>query len=181
MRPAPDNDIDRAVEVVNTWDTLRPDPEQIEDLEVLRRFLRWIGRPDEAARLQEGDLDRFRELRSRLRSALAAGTEAAAVAGLNAILAGAPARASLQQIGSGWGFRFDGADASDALSFLAPLCSIALLSAIRDLGWGRLGVCAGTPCTCLFVDRTRNRARRYCSDQCNDRVAQAARRRRAAS
>ena len=39
---------------------------------------------------------------------------------------------------------------------------------------GRFGRCAGTPCRCAFVDRSRNRTRRYCcSTLCADRVAQA--------
>jgi predicted RNA-binding Zn ribbon-like protein len=181
MRHAPVDDIGRAIEVVNTWDTLHPQPEQIPDLETLRRFLRWIGRPDAAARLGDGDLERFRVIRARVRDALSSGSEEAAVARLNAILLDAPARASLERDGSRWRFRFDGGDDDDPLSFLAPLCAIAFLSVIRDTGWDRIGVCAGTPCTCVFVDTTRNHARRYCSDQCNDRIAQAARRRRAAS
>ena len=181
MRPAPADDIGRAIEVLNTWDTQDPDPEQIRDLDVFRRFLRWLGRPEAAEQVKARDLARFRATRSRLRNAIDAGSEEAAVDALNAVLDESPSRARLVREGGGWRFRFDGPDDRDPLGFLAPLCAVALLSAIRDLGWERLGTCAGSPCTCVFVDRTRNRRRRFCSDRCNDRVAQAARRRRAAS
>ena len=57
-------------------------------------------------------------------------------------------------------------------------CAIALLEAIRDGGWANFGICAGDPCTCVYVDRTRNHSRRYCSELCNNRVSQLAHRRR---
>jgi predicted RNA-binding Zn ribbon-like protein len=55
---------------------------------------------------------------------------------------------------------------------------MSLLEAIRDDGWDRFGICAGAPCCCVFVDRSKNRSRRFCSDLCADRVAQALHRER---
>jgi predicted RNA-binding Zn ribbon-like protein len=56
---------------------------------------------------------------------------------------------------------------------------LAALSAhlIRH-GTVRIGVCQAEPCTCVYVDRSRARTRRYCCDQCNDRAAASAYRRR---
>jgi predicted RNA-binding Zn ribbon-like protein len=59
---------------------------------------------------------------------------------------------------------------------------IRLLEALRDLGWSRVGRCNGLPSSFAFIDRSRNRSRRYCCELCSDRVAQAnARARRAAA
>ena len=56
---------------------------------------------------------------------------------------------------------------------MAAYATAGLLEALRDLGWQRFGRCAGAPCRCAFVDRSRNRTRRYCCSLCADRVAQA--------
>jgi len=61
---------------------------------------------------------------------------------------------------------------------IASATAMSLLEAIRTDGWERFGLCAGAPCCCVFVDRSKNRSRRFCSDLCADRVAQALHRRR---
>jgi len=183
MRPAPTDDIGRAVELVNTWDTLQAVPEQVPDVEWLGRFLRWIGRPDLAGRVAEPDLAAFRAGRSALRATFDAPTALAAVEALNAILASRPVVIQGEAPGADRGsrghFRYEAAS-GNAIDSLVASCAVAVIETIESLGIARLGQCAGAPCTCVFVDRTRNHRRRYCSDQCNDRVAQTAHRRRAA-
>ena len=190
MRSAPIDDIGRAVEVVNSWDTLNPEPEQIPDLDMLRRFLRWIGRSDLGALVGPEDLARFRDLRAQLRTAFDAPELAAALAALNGVLAAAPVRLQATQVSeadagapNGTGtlqWQYD-SPTGDPIGTLAPTCAAALIGALDTLGLGRFGICSGAPCTCVFVDRTRNHRRRFCSDQCNDRVAQGAYRRRVAA
>ena len=185
MRPAPTDDIGRAVELVNTWDTLQPDPEQVPDVDWLRRFLRWIGLPYLADRVGERDLAEFRAVRSELRVAFDARTAASAIDALNAILASRPVviRADVadpEGPGVGRRFRYEAAS-HGAIDTLVATCAVAVIETVESLGLARIGQCAGSPCTCVFVDRTRNRRRRFCSDQCNDRVAQVAHRRRAAA
>jgi predicted RNA-binding Zn ribbon-like protein len=51
--------------------------------------------------------------------------------------------------------------------------------AIQTEGWERFGVCDALPCRCVYIDRSRNRSRRYCCQLCADRVAAAAYRERA--
>jgi predicted RNA-binding Zn ribbon-like protein len=178
--PPPTTDLERAVAVLNTFDTFDPQPERITDVGVLRRFVRWAGFPELAESVGEDDLPRFRDLRDRLRMAFEAISEAAAVEALNGVLAENATVSSLVHDGAGWRFRHRAADPTDPIAALSSPSAIALLSAIRDLGWSRLGTCSAPPCTCVFVDRTRNRSRRYCSDQCNDRMSQSAHRRRSA-
>jgi len=180
-RPAPTNDLERAIEVLNTWDTFAPDPELIDGPEILGRFLRWMGHPELADDLTLRDVEGFRTLRGRLRAAFEADSEADAVADLNRILAEHPTVSELAQVDGEWRFQHRASRPKDIAAALAPESSIALLAAIRDRGWRRLGICAAAPCTCVYVDQSRNRSRRYCSDQCNDRMSQAAHRRRRTS
>ena len=62
------------------------------------------------------------------------------------------------------------------------LTSLAALAAhlVRH-GIARLGTCQAAPCNCVYVDHSRARTRRYCCDQCNDRAAATACRRRKAN
>ena len=68
-RAAPTNDLERAIEVLNTWDTFAPDPEQIDGPEIFVRFLRWIGHPELADRVSVGTSRASAALRGRLRAA----------------------------------------------------------------------------------------------------------------
>ncbi|WP_121256619.1 CGNR zinc finger domain-containing protein [Nocardioides ferulae] len=51
---------------------------------------------------------------------------------------------------------------------------MGLASLVIDLGPTRMGVCAATPCTNVFVDTSPNASRRYCSDRCSSRANVAA-------
>ena len=51
---------------------------------------------------------------------------------------------------------------------------LGLATLICDLGPTRLGVCAATPCTHVYVDTSPNQSRRYCSDRCSSRANVAA-------
>jgi hypothetical protein len=51
---------------------------------------------------------------------------------------------------------------------------LGLANLVCDLGPGRLGVCAASPCTDVYVDTSPNRSRRYCSDRCSSRANVAA-------
>jgi len=51
---------------------------------------------------------------------------------------------------------------------------LGLSTLVCDLGATRLGVCAGTKCTNVYVDTSPNQSRRYCSDRCSSRANVAA-------
>jgi predicted RNA-binding Zn ribbon-like protein len=57
---------------------------------------------------------------------------------------------------------------------------MGLTMAFLDLGRERFGVCADERCRGVFLDTSRNRSRRYCSDRCATRANVAALRRRRA-
>jgi predicted RNA-binding Zn ribbon-like protein len=168
----PDDPVALAVDLVNTWDELEESPELLRDTAALQRLLDRHGY--RRVRTTGVDLARARELRDALRAGFEAADEPAAVAALNAILRGSGARPQLERANDGWRVAWSGA----LLDVLAASTAMTLLEAIRDDGWDRFGVCAGAPCCCVFVDRSKNRSRRFCSDLCADRVAQAAHRAR---
>jgi predicted RNA-binding Zn ribbon-like protein len=162
-----------AVDLVNTWDLLESDPELLRDTATLKRFLvrRGFG---EALRTSSRDLAEVRRLRDELRAAFTAADEGAAVRRLNRILARTAAKPQFERDDGRWALRWAGPVAD----VVAAQTAMSLLEAIRDDGWERFGICAGAPCCCVFVDRSKNRSRRYCSELCADRVAQALHRRR---
>ena len=51
---------------------------------------------------------------------------------------------------------------------------LGLANLVCDLGPTRLGVCAASPCTNVYVDTSPNQSRRYCSDRCSSRANVAA-------
>jgi len=168
LTPGTRDDVALAVDLANTWETLDPPSERLRDVETLRRVLRHHGHDGAADAAGEDDVVAVRALRDRIRAAFTARDEAAAVEALNALLADAPAP-RLVRAGTTWRFGWD----ESSTAFLAPATATALLDAIRRDGFARFGTCAGTPCTGVFVDRSRNRSRRYCCELCADRVAQA--------
>jgi predicted RNA-binding Zn ribbon-like protein len=116
-------------------------------------------------------------MRDRLRDAFGAADEAAAVEELNALAREAGAIPQLTPRNRGWSFRY-GVGRRSLVDELAGRASVALLGVIEQGGWSRFGLCAASPCCCVFVDRSRNRSRRYCCHYCADRATQAAARSR---
>lgn len=166
-----------AVDIVNTWDEYPQPMDLVEGIDDVRTVLAWHGLRAAAEAVEPRDVDRFRRLRTRLEQVFDAATEDAAVALLNDLVAeyGTPPR--LERNGSGWHLRA-WPDESEGLRAGAGLAAYGLLETVKELGFTRLGRCAGSPCRCAYVDHTRNRSRRYCCTLCADRVAQANLRRR---
>jgi predicted RNA-binding Zn ribbon-like protein len=168
---SPDDPVALAVALVNTWDELEDPPELLRDVASLQRFL---DRHDRQADVATRDVQRVRALRGSLRAAFETEGDDAAVAALNGILQESRARPQFQRKNGGWEVAWLG----PTIDVLAATTAMSLLEAIRDDGRDRFGICAGAPCCCVFVDRSKNRSRRFCSDLCADRVAQAAHRAR---
>jgi predicted RNA-binding Zn ribbon-like protein len=166
-----------AVALVNTWDVLHDPPEQLDDVELLQVILREFGLQQEAKSAEEADLAPLRRMRDRLRRAFEAEDEATAVRELNAIAREAGAIPQLVRGNGHWEFRY-GRGRRSLTTELAGRTSVALLGVVEREGWTRFGRCAASPCCCVFVDRSRNRSRRYCCHYCADRATQAAARRR---
>jgi predicted RNA-binding Zn ribbon-like protein len=162
-----------AVDLVNTWDTLEPQPELLRDAASFKRFL--VRRGFRASVRPTGrDVAAARALRDSLRTAFTALDEEAAVRELNGVLRKSAAKPQFVRDDGDWRVKWSGR----LTDTIASAAAMSLLEAIRADGWERFGICAGAPCCCVFVDRSKNKSRRFCSGPCADRVAQALHRQR---
>jgi predicted RNA-binding Zn ribbon-like protein len=163
-----------AVDLLNSWDELEPEPDLLST--------RWLGYYLEfhrvpAVGLGEEDVEAARDVRERLRRGFDAASEEDAVEALNAILRDFGEPPQLERDGRRWRFRYGPRDGKP-MDVVASAAALGLLEAIRAHGLERFGRCSAHPCRCVFVDRSRNRSRRYCCELCADRANQAASRRR---
>ena len=161
-----------AIDLVNTWDELEPEPDLIEGLQDVRTWLEWHGLPTGAKALGEADVDRVRALRARFDRVFDAGDEDEAASRLNELAREHGIPPVLERARGSWRLR-SWPDEREGLPAVAAYATAGLLAAFQELGWARFGRCAGAPCRCAYVDRSRNRSRRYCCTLCADRVAQA--------
>jgi predicted RNA-binding Zn ribbon-like protein len=170
-----------AVGLVNTWDELEDPPEIIRDVPQIGRWLRLHvehGLDEIAERLTSADLERLKTIRGHLRRAFEAESEAEAVDILNGLVRQTKAVPQLSAEAGRWEYAVPSSRASDAI---AALSAMGVLDAIRSGSWPRFGVCRGDPCRCVYVDRSKNRSRAYCSQACADRLNASAYRRRKAA
>jgi predicted RNA-binding Zn ribbon-like protein len=161
-----------AVDLVNTWDELEAEPDLIEGLRDVRYWLDWHGLHTAAKRMRESDVDAVRGLRSRFDRVFDARNEQEAAELLNQLSREYGTPPQLERANGSWQLR-TWPDERDGLAAVAAYGTAGLLEALRDIGWERFGRCAGSPCRCAFIDRSKNRSRRYCTTLCADRVAQA--------
>ena len=162
---------DLAVAIVNTWETLPSPHEGVEDVEDLRIFLRAVGRSEAANAATDSDVAEFKELRGRLRQVFETNDVVEAADVLNAIATESGAVPRLAPGSGGWKLEFGPEDGS-LTNRLAATAAGALIEVVRAHGLTRFGTCAAEPCGGAFVDRTKNRSKRYCCELCADRAAQ---------
>jgi predicted RNA-binding Zn ribbon-like protein len=93
---------------------------------------------------------------------------------LNRLLISTGARPQLDQLdGDPWQVHFHGSDDSLAVGWSAG-CATALAFAVGSHLAGRLGVCSADLCDRVYIDTSRNAARRFCSTSCQNRTKTAA-------
>lgn len=176
-----DETVQTAVDLVNTYEEFNA-LEHLATPSDLEAFLAAHGGalspPD--FEIDDVDLDEVKALRSRLRNVFTAPDEAVAAAVLNGILSDVVATPRVSVHGTGPHLHFEPVDATPA-RWLGSVTAMALSVAIIDGGIERMGVCRSSTCGDVFVDTSRNRSRRHCSDTCTTRENVAAYRERKAS
>jgi predicted RNA-binding Zn ribbon-like protein len=75
--------------------------------------------------------------------------------------------------GAAWHLHFHAPDATWAVSWAGSM-STALAIVLGSPAHDRLGVCSASVCDRVYVDVSRNGARRFCSTACQNRVKAAA-------
>ncbi|MER8047797.1 CGNR zinc finger domain-containing protein [Streptomyces sp. NPDC094032] len=97
-----------------------------------------------------------------------------AAATVNGLLRVSGARPRLdRRAGEPWQLRFHGSDDSFAAGCTAG-CATALAPAVGGSLASRLGVCRAGRCDRVYVDTSRDAARRFCSTACRNRAKAAA-------
>lgn len=97
-----------------------------------------------------------------------------AAGAINQLLRETGARPQLDRVsGEPWQVHFHGSSDTFAVGWSAG-CATALALAVGSELAGRLGVCGAPHCDRVFVDSSRNSARRFCSAACQSRVKAAA-------
>ena len=90
---------------------------------------------------------------------------------MNEVAAEAKVVPRLERLGDSWHVRF-GPEERSITAHLGAAAAAALIEIVQAHGLRRFGTCSAAPCTGAFVDRTKNRRKRYCCELCGDRAAQ---------
>ena len=126
----------------------------------------------------ERDLHEARALRARLREVWLAGDEEQAADILNRILADVEATPRVSIHGKAGPHLHFEPESDGAIKWLGAVTAMGLSVALIEGGWERFGRCASDTCDDVFVDTSKNRSRRHCSETCTTRESVAAYRRR---
>jgi predicted RNA-binding Zn ribbon-like protein len=168
-----------AIDLANTWDPYLDDPELLPDRASLQRFLTAHGIDQTAG---ADSLRRCRALRDRLRNILGAPTPGELVARLNVLLGEVTEGAALVRRRDDRWSLVPGQPVRASLERrLAALAASELTDLVTRVGPERIRLCEAAPCIEVFVDRSRNGRRLYCSRRCANRVNASRHRRRAAA
>lgn len=160
-----------AVDLVNTRNPVTDEDKLASEADVTE-FLETHGdgewsRP--SGKATETDLHEIRALRARLREVFKAPDDVAAAKIINGILSdvGAVPRLSVHA-GAAPHMHFEPIDAVPA-RWLGAVTAMGLSVALIEGGFDRFGTCGSSTCEDVFVDTSRNKSRRHCSDTCTTR------------
>jgi predicted RNA-binding Zn ribbon-like protein len=170
-----DQPVQLAVALVNSYSP-GSERDDLTDVAAVRELLDRHDMGDEpiVGELREDDLGKIRALRAALREVFAAPDEQAAAERLNELLrrSGAVPRISGHDSDS-FHLHFEPLKAGVA-RWLGAVTAMGLTTVLCDHGFDRLGICDASGCTDAFVDETKNRRKRYCSEGCAHRTSVAA-------
>lgn len=165
-----------AVDLVNTiqsdGDTIATASELCEFLEQYRELWEGVARPPKTS-----ELESIHELRSSLREVMEASDDEHATGLINQILTGYGAIPRISLHSGEPHLHFEPID-STMTSWLGATTGMGLAAVVVETGVNRFGVCEAKDCYDVYVDSSRNRSRRHCSNTCSNREAVAAHRRR---
>lgn len=164
-----------AVDLVSTEPSERHPDDPLASVDGLRSFL--ATRPWMVERASRADLAPLADLRRELRQVFAtaaAGDSAAMVRQLNGLLDRHPVTPSISgHDDTDWHLHVAETRGSVTREYAAGAV-MGLTMAFLDLGAERFGSCAADTCAKVFLDTSRNRSRRFCSDRCANRANVAA-------
>lgn len=168
--------VELAVALVNTKGQ---ETDQLSDPAQLQAFLddyrpMWEG---VAKPPRKTDLEAVHKLRASLREIIQSGDEQLASSRVNALLDAYGATPRLSTHNGKPHLHFEPVDTS-MVCWLGAITGMGLASVIVENGVDRFGVCGSGGCDDVYIDTSRNRSRRHCSNTCSTREAVAAYRKR---
>jgi predicted RNA-binding Zn ribbon-like protein len=170
--------VELAVHLVNTrgeaTDLLATDEDLGSFLESYRPMWEGVAKPP-----RKTDLEPIQALRGSLREIFEADDEEVASKKVNSLLDMYGATPRLSTHNGIPHLHFEPVE-SAMVCWLGATTAMGLASVIVEHGVGRFGVCGSGGCHDVYVDTSRNRSRRHCSNTCSTREAVAAYRKRQA-
>lgn len=174
MNTYKDSPISLAEDLINTYDTFLGQPEHLLTPTDLRLFLEQHGVEIYTPPTEE-DLEAVRVLREALRTIWNAESPSLATERLNHLFASLRATPQTE---------IEEDDKVRLTLLVEPQMSLIerltlataldIVNLLQTYGLERLHFCASEPCRDVFVDTSRNRTRRFCSDRCANRYNVAA-------
>lgn len=163
-----------AEDLINTYDTYLEQPEHLREPADLRAFLDEHG-------IESGDsvnqtmLAEVRTLRTQLRACWTAQSSGEMIALLNPLLRQTGVTVQLQEDEADQVYlQFSPVAEPTLLQRLAFDCGMGIAAVLQQHGTERMRACAAEPCRDVFVDTSKNKTRRFCSDRCANRYNVAA-------
>jgi predicted RNA-binding Zn ribbon-like protein len=162
--------LDVAVDLANSLDVVSGE-EYLSDTAAVRVWLEQHGIEEERP-LSEADVNALRRLRERVRLVME-GSDADAEKALGQLVDSAAIRPQLSLTSGAWRLSYVAAKSGPA-NRVAAIVVAGLATALAEDGRERFGICSKDGCRDVYVDTSKNRSRRYCSDSCSNRANVAA-------
>ena len=168
--------VELAVALANTRGTDIDDlstSEQLDSfLEDYRTMWEGVAKPP-----RKNELESVRSLRETIREIIESGDEELAAKRVNSLLDAYGATPRLSTHSGAPHLHFEPME-SAMVCWLGAITAMGLASVIVEHGVERFGVCGSGGCNDVYIDTSRNRSRRHCSNTCSTREAVAAYRKR---
>lgn len=168
--------VELAVALVNTKGVTKDDLFDTDQMLVFLDEYRplWEG---VAKTPKKSDLGGVQELRTAIREVFESADEQVAAKRINTMLQSYGASPRISTHNGTPHFHFEPLDTS-MVTWLGTVTAMGLASVIVEHGVERFGVCDSGTCVDVYIDSSRNRSRRHCSNTCSTREAVAAYRKR---
>lgn len=172
-----DEPVRLATDLVNTLSPVTG-RDDLGDPEALARFLSEHGREFPTPPTRR-DLDEVHAHRALLREVFTVKDELAAAEMLNQLLTASHAVPRIaghdhaNDGDHGLHMHFESKEAGVA-DWVGAVCGMALAVVLCDYGKARFGICTAGSCRDAFIDMSKNRCKRYCSEGCAHRASVAA-------
>ena len=162
-----------ATDLVNTLDVIDATDVMVEPSDISAFIARHDGDFCVSSDSTLEDVEDLRRLRLRLRSVFEASATEEAAGILNNVLTTMPATPRISTHGETPHIHFEPIT-EGAVRWLGATAAMALSIALVEGGIERFGVCDATTCADVYVDTSKNRSRRFCSETCSTRESVAA-------